>query len=101
MIDIHEETVVRLADAPSHLPSRRGGKRLHIATLYRWSQRGCRGIKLETVQVGGTLCTSLEALQRFCDRLTAGDDATSPSELRTRESPALTRSKRIADDLGI
>jgi hypothetical protein len=28
-----------------------------------------RGIRLEVIRVGGTLCTSVEALQRFFERL--------------------------------
>ena len=30
---------------------------------------GCRGVVLETIQVGGTRCTSREALQRFFENL--------------------------------
>ncbi len=101
MIDIHSETVISLADAPRHLPKRRGGKRPHIATLYRWAQRGCRGMKLETVQVGGTLCTSLEALQRFCDRLTSGVVPTAAPEPAGQQSTQVTQAKRAADTLGI
>ncbi len=37
--------------------------------LYRWATEGLRGVHLETIQVGGTLCTSIEALQRFFERL--------------------------------
>lgn len=84
MINISTEQVVSFTHATKHLPQRRAGKRPHVATLYRWSQRGCKGIHLETVQIGGTRCTSLEALQRFFDRLTnagmgdVGDNSHSP-----------------------
>ena len=36
-----------------------------------WARNGIRGVRIETIRVGGTLCTSLEALQRFFDRLSA------------------------------
>lgn len=72
MLDIQSEQLVSLTAATQLLPRRRKGLRPHVATLYRWSQRGCRGVILETVQVGGTRCTSLEALQRFCNRLSTG-----------------------------
>ena len=68
-----------LAEATKHLPRRRAGKRPHVATLYRWAQSGIRGVRLETLQVGGTMCTSLEALQRFFERL-SGDE---PVQVRT------------------
>jgi len=69
-IDIHTERVVSLTDATHFLPERRAGKRPNVATLYRWSNDGCRGVRLEYIMVGATRCTSLEALQRFFDALT-------------------------------
>lgn len=69
MLDIRNENIVSLNEAARALPRRRGGKKPHVATLYRWAQYGCRGVVLETCQIGGTKCTSLEALQRFVDRL--------------------------------
>lgn len=69
MIDMAKEEVISLTQAAKQLPQRRQGKRPHVATLYRWASRGLRGIQLETIQVGGTLCTSLEALQRFFEQL--------------------------------
>jgi len=71
VIDLTNETILTLSEARGRLPRRRQGKRPDLSTLYRWATRGLRGIVLETIQVGGTACTSLEALQRFFDRLTA------------------------------
>jgi hypothetical protein len=68
-IDIHSEKVVTFAEAARLLPRRRAGRKPHISTLYRWSSRGLRGVTLEIIQIGGTACTSREALQRFFDRL--------------------------------
>lgn len=69
MIDLPNERVLSLTAAAKTLPERRAGKRPHVATLYRWAQRGLRGVQLETIQIGGTLCTSMEAMQRFFDGL--------------------------------
>jgi len=86
MINVSSEALLSLSEAAGRLPKRRRGKRPHIATLYRWAQRGVRGIRLETIQVGGTLCTSLEALQRFFDRLSQPDAPiqTTPSAEQAR-----------------
>ena len=46
-----------------------------VDTIYRWATKGMRGFRLETIRIGGTLCTSHEALQRFFDRLTEADPA--------------------------
>jgi len=82
MIDVSHEDVISLTDATKFLPPRRAGKRPHVATLHRWVTVGVRGIKLEMIQVGGTRCTSREALQRFFDRLTAGP--TTPTATTTK-----------------
>jgi hypothetical protein len=99
MIDLQHESVLSFADAVNHLPRRRKGKKPHIATMYRWAMRGCRGVRLETLRVGGTLCTSLEALQRFCERCTdpSGNQAVT-SKSRERE---ISRAERELTEAGI
>jgi hypothetical protein len=78
MINTNSETLISLAEAASSLPRRRAGKKAHVSCVYRWTTSGCRGILLESVQVGGTRCTSREALARFFQRLTSGADADLP-----------------------
>ncbi len=86
MIDLNAETVISLAEAASLLPRRRAGKKPHVCTMYRWISRGCRGVKLESIAVGATLCTSREALQRFCERLTTGGGpVANPTKRRQKE----------------
>lgn len=69
---IQNESLIPLTDAARLMPCRRGGRPTHVSTLFRWTTRGLRGIRLEYVQVGGTKCTSREALGRFFERLAAG-----------------------------
>ncbi|NLE37136.1 MAG: DUF1580 domain-containing protein [Pirellulaceae bacterium] len=69
-IDPNTENIISLTEAAQSLPRRRAGKKPHLSCLYRWSTTGCRGVVLETIQVGGTRCTSKEALARFFRRLT-------------------------------
>ena len=71
MIDIEHETLIPIGEVPRRLPPRSNGKRVHISAVYRWMSRGVRGIKLEVVKVGGSTYTTLEALQRFADWLSA------------------------------
>jgi len=56
---------VSLVPALPWLPARRKGRKLHSSTVFRWIGRGVRGVKLEAVRVGGTLCTTEAALARF------------------------------------
>jgi hypothetical protein len=69
MIDSASETLLSLADAAQSLPRRRRGRKTHVSCMYRWTKIGCRGVVLESIQVGGTRCTSKEALTRFFERL--------------------------------
>ncbi len=72
MIDSASESLLTLAQAAEQLPRRRRGRKTHVSTLYRWTTAGCRGVRLDTIQVGATRCTSREALQRFFEQLSQG-----------------------------
>jgi hypothetical protein len=70
-IDLFTEELFALRNAAPLLPKRRRGKRPSLSCLYRWTTVGCRGVVLESVNVGGTRCTSREALCRFVESLSA------------------------------
>ena len=91
-ISFEHERVLTLAEATRVLP-RRHGKTVHLATLYRWHSRGLRGVRLETIRIGGRLCTSWEALQRFFERLSTGEvpPPTKPSRAATAAEKKLER----------
>jgi hypothetical protein len=72
MINITTEELLSLRNACGLFPRRRFGKRPHVSCLYRWTTAGCRGVMLESVQVGATRCTSREAILRFIERLSQG-----------------------------
>jgi hypothetical protein len=70
-IDVESERLIRLSDGPRKLP---GGPSSQALT--DWATKGKRGKsgryhKLEVVMIGKSPHTSIEAFQRFCDRLTA------------------------------
>jgi len=70
------ETLRSFAEAASRLPSLRGGKSVNPSTVWRWTRRGVRArdgmlVRLESLKVGGTCCTSDEALLRFFRALSA------------------------------
>jgi len=82
MIDIETEHLATLNEARMWLPTTPD-----VSTLFRWCSRGVRGVRLESIQIGGRRCTSREALARFAEQLTAG----------TAEPPRrTTRQKRRA-----
>jgi hypothetical protein len=69
MIDWTTEQVIRLRDVPKHVQSRMSGKRLSVATAWRWALR--RHNALETFSTPGGRFTSIEALSRFFDKWSA------------------------------
>jgi hypothetical protein len=96
MIDSQSESILTFQQVADDLPRRRRGRKTHVSTIYRWASTGCRGVVLETIQIGATRCTSREALQRFFERLTAdrsGRGCPGPGEA----GPARTAAKRLRD----
>ena len=71
MIDIANEHLISVREVPRLLPPRPNGKRIHFSAVYRWTLRGVRGVRLESIRIGGTTYTSAEALQRFGERQAA------------------------------
>jgi hypothetical protein len=98
--DPSQEPPIRLHDAAAlkWLPNRRGGSRLNVATLFRWSSRGVRGVRLETLPVGGCRCTSEAALKRFFERLNnPGAAVQRPASVRRQ---AIARANSAAEAAG-
>lgn len=62
-IDISIETLKTPAEAAK-------ATRRHVASVYRSFFNGTEGVLCEHVKIGGKTFTSLEALQRFADRVT-------------------------------
>ncbi|NLS96312.1 MAG: DUF1580 domain-containing protein [Planctomycetaceae bacterium] len=60
----------RLSEAAKFLPTRP-----NASTIWRWATKGVRGVRLETVRVGGFHYVSEEALEAF---LEATNEPTQP-----------------------
>ena len=71
MIDVQREQPISFNEASRFLPDNR---RPGFSTWWRWSTHGIRGVKLETIMVGGRRCTTAEAVRRFFERVTAVAD---------------------------
>ncbi len=105
-IDPTSESLLSLTKAAKGLPRRRRGKKPHISTLYRWSTAGCRGVVLETVQIGGTRRTSSQALARFFRKLTqnagvAGSQSETPMRQQRRRHSRVQNAIRLLEREGL
>ena len=76
MIQANVEHLVPLRTAGAIVPRPPGAPAPHRATVQRWALHGIRGVRLETVRIGGSVYTSREALSRFIERTNAADVAT-------------------------
>jgi hypothetical protein len=94
MSEILHEQVLSLKEA-ARLPFlRRGGKPMAFSTIWRWSLKGCAGVRLETVRIGGRTATSIEAVERFIERLSSG----TPAPITTSTPGQRTRRQAKAED---
>jgi hypothetical protein len=90
------EKLFPLAKAGQHVP----GGPVHVSTLHRWRLRGCRGVRLETVTVGGRRLTSREAILRFIQATTQAADGSGcplPSESKARQKAIVAAEKRCRE----
>jgi hypothetical protein len=96
-----ESPLIRLADVPKlkWLPTR-GGKRLHVATVYRWVTRGIGRHKLQAVRVGGGLATREDWLWTFFNQLGPNGTAVTVRTPRQRER-AIERADRELEEARI
>lgn len=102
-IDPTREELLTLAQATKCRlwPCRRRGKRPHVATLHRWASAGCSGVRLETVSVGATRCTSHEAIVRFLEGVTrarSGAGVPAPESRRAVTSRARTVERELVSE---
>src|SRR4051794_8722242 len=68
-----DRAVIDLKELAKALPGRP-----HLSTLYRWTNPGLNGVKLETFKIGGRRFTSRELVLRFAARV-SDPSATPPS----------------------
>jgi len=91
-IDITTERLISLEEAAKLLPGRDGGT-VHYITVGLYARRGKCGVRLESVLAGPRRCTSVEAVQRFIEAITAANDNKSPLPDR---APVANRTKAEA-----
>jgi hypothetical protein len=80
-----------LRQLAAQLRSRTPGKRIHVATLYRWTDRGLRGQRLRYVQVGNTRCSTVEWALEFFAALASKSHLDAPAPAAPSAAPLATR----------
>jgi hypothetical protein len=101
MLDTQAEQMLPLAKLAREVPSRRrSGRGVQPSTVWRWTTKGIKGIRLESAVIGGIRFSSREALHRFFAATTAAADGiTAPPVVRTkrqREAAIAAAEKELA-----
>jgi len=101
MIDPLNEELISFRELCRKLPGR-DGKQLNIATVYRWAQKGRKGVRLKSVFVGGTRYTSANAVLEFFNKIDAAEQPEQPKQPTPRQRrQAFERARRELDREGL
>ena len=100
MIDIQNESIIAFRDLPAWTEENLG-TRISPNTCHRWRLRGVRGIRLSTILIGGSRCTSVEALQRFFEASTQAQDGESATVASLDASKNLSQAESFLASEGI
>jgi Protein of unknown function (DUF1580) len=84
-----DEPPLSLAEAARLLP-----KRPNPATLWRWRKKGVRGVRLQTILIGGRRYVTRAALQQFIEAVTAAASASAEPSLPSKPLSADQRRMR-------
>jgi Protein of unknown function (DUF1580) len=99
---LNGEARITIAQGIDYVGKRYGGKRPSVSAFYRWTLQGVRGIRLETECVGRTPYTSIAAIDRFIDAVSAARTQPTPPtaevEKQSTRKPRPSKSS-AADEL--
>lgn len=67
-IDTSQEAALTLSEL-AHAVKKKWRIERTTRTLRRWIEEGREGIYMDRIRIGGVLCSSIEAYERFIDQL--------------------------------
>jgi hypothetical protein len=70
-----------LREAAEHL-GKLTGQKPHISTLWRWCLKGCKGVVLESIRIGGKRFVTAGSIERFITDSTAAPGEEHPGDGR-------------------
>jgi hypothetical protein len=106
-ISFATEKTMSLSAAARMLPPGRGGRPVSLSCVLRWVLNGVRAksgevVRLEAVRLGARWVTSVEALERFTERLTP-DLGAEPTRRTTaaQRTRASERAEKALEEIGL
>jgi hypothetical protein len=91
------DDLIPLRELAAQLRSRTPGKKIHVATLYRWTDRGIRGQRLRYVQCGSVRCSTIAWVHEFFTALAAAPTTPAAAPLAGRTPAARRKAIEAAD----
>lgn len=63
-------------------------------TVFRWTQYGCRGVRLESFRFGKQIVTTRDCLDKFCRELAAAWNTPQPRKQARKPKPKRSKYER-------
>ncbi|MBI3817443.1 MAG: DUF1580 domain-containing protein [Planctomycetes bacterium] len=98
IMNLLDETLISPLTATRLVPGQK--KKVHVATVFRWMSIGSRGVKLESVRVGGCRYTSREAILRFIVNCSRTPEQMCTGEAQTTAPKADSRTEKVLAEAG-
>ena len=89
----HLKDLIPLTEVGSHLPTK-----THRSTVFRWAQKGRRGVKLRVVTIGNTKCTTEAWLMTFFEEVEAARGANTNRKSHSRSQEAGHRNRSATNE---
>jgi hypothetical protein len=77
--NLAEERPMSLPEAASHISKITGGKKPNLSTIWRWCLRGCKGVTLESICIGGKRYVTVFAIERFIEARSRNEPPATPT----------------------
>jgi hypothetical protein len=102
-VDPFAPDLVPVRDLPKLLPRRRGGRKLHLSTIWRWVTHGYGPdhVRLPVVRIGANIFTTKTALRDWCLQLSPPGAATDAPRTQHHRRKASDRAAEHLESLGI
>jgi hypothetical protein len=92
---ILSQDLLSISEAAKRIPTRP-----HVATVWRWIEKGCRGHRLESWLVGGQRYTSMVAIETFLHAINSGSAKSVPMTAKTRQK-AIEKAEAELVEMGL
>lgn len=101
LTQLEYERPISLADACKYLGDVTG-KRPAVTTVWRWCLKGCRGVRLESVCIGGRRYVTIPAIERFINRSNQpAEPAAPPAAPLSKTEAAFLAMRRAQKDVAM